>query len=246
MENLSLFINNFLIIYFSLGILAGLILVIDKYFMIRRYPLLSNSCMYDILLKDDERKIRLGTISKRKARMILDTKYKLENKVNTNEYLYSYFKNGKVKDYSEILGYILDDSSYDVKSKKILDRFRKMKDIASKEFSFKKSDFEYVESVSAYEYANVGYVIKLALRAKYINEKTAIRYLRILKKYVDSEFEDWLDYGVSFLTGRCIKSSQNDEELIYILDYLIFDNRSFWSKIEFGLENDDFLTRFEY
>lgn len=246
MDMLVSIIQYFLIVYFVIGILAGVIIVVDKYFMIRRYPLLASSCMYDILLKDNEKNIKLGTISKKKAKLTLSSKYRLENKEDVNKYLFFYFNKGKVKDYSEIISYLVNDDSFDEKSDKVLKRFREMKNVATKYFRFEDEDFYDVKSASAYEYSNIGYIIKLALRAKYINEKTAIKYLRILKVYVDDEFEDWIEYSTSFLIGRCIKSSQIDEELIYILDYLVFDSRSFWSKVDFGLSRDDFFAKFEY
>ncbi len=230
MEEVSSYLQTGLFIYFAVGLSAGLILLIDKYFMMKRYPILASSCMYDLLLKDTPNKIELSNISKRKAKKILSRKYSLEDKKATRGYIIEYFNNDRIKDYSRILSSLKYDESYDEKSESILIRFREMKDIATKVYRFEELDFQNVNNILAYEYANIGYIIKLSLRARYISEKKAVLYLRELKELVDESYEEWLDFSSAFLVGKTIKSTEIDEELIYIMDFLTFDNRSFWAK----------------
>ncbi len=231
MENVSSYLQTALTIYFAVGLTSGLILLIDKYFMIQRYPLLASSCMYDLLLKDTVKKIELSNISKRKAKKILVEKFSLENKKAVRAHIDEYFSNDKVKDYSQILSALKYDESYDEKSESILKRFRDMKEIATSQYRFEEYDFQNVNNVLAYEYANIGYIIKLSLRAGYISEKKAVLYLRSLIKLVETDYEDWLEFASAFLVGKTIKSTDIDVELIYIMDFLTFDRRSLWAKV---------------
>ncbi len=231
MEKVQSYVQMALTIYFAVGITTGLILLIDKYFMIKRYPILASSCMYDMLLKDSPKKIELSTISKRKAKKILLGKYGIEDKKSARHYLVEYFGNEKMKDYSQILSALKYNESYDEKSEVILKRFREMKDIAINSYSFEEQDFYNVNNVLAYEYANTGYIIKLAYKAKYISEKKAVLYLKYLKNFVEDSYDDWLEFSSSFLVGKTIKSTEIDEELIYILDYLTFVKGSLWTKV---------------
>lgn len=239
-------IKTMFAIYVILGISSGIILLIDKLFMVRRYPILAPSAMYNLLLKDGTEKIKLNTISKRKARKILVAKYDINNKKEARGYLQNYFKENKVKDYSKIVYYINSNEFFDEKSEQVLLRFNEMKNIAINNYMFLEDDFKDIRSVSAYEYANIGYIAKLSLRAKYINEKQTVNYLRQVKLYVDEEYKDWLEYSVSFLTGKCIKSTKVDEELIFIMDYLTFNDKSIWAKVPLHKQEEDFFTKFEY
>lgn len=245
-DNIYSLIKTLLTIYVVAGVTSGIILLIDKVFMTRRYPILAPSAMYNLLLKDTTNKIMLTSISKRKARKILIAKFDIKNKKEARTYLQDYFKENKVKDYSKILLYINKNESFDEKSAEVLTRFNEMKHIAIENYMFLEDDFKNISNVSAYEYANIGYIVKLSLRSKYINEKRAVNYLREVKKYVDEEYADWLEYAVSFLTGKCIKSTKVDEELIYILDYLTFNDKSIWSKVPLHEQEEDFFTKFEY
>ncbi len=233
-------------ILLTVGIVSALILIIDKYFMIRRYPILATSTMYDLLLKDNCKTIYLSNVSRGKSKKLLKEKFKLENKANTITYLEQYFANDKMKDYSKIIMMINANESCDEKSAEILDRVEAMKDEAIGNYSFSENDFDNIKSISAYEYANIGYIIKLALRAHYISEKKAVRYLRKLHDFVELEYTNWLKFAVSFLIGKCIKSTVVDVELIYIMDYLVFDKRSIWNKVNLGEKRTDFLAKFEY
>lgn len=245
-EQISSIVMKAVQIFFVVGLASALILLIDKFFMTRRYPILATSSMYDLLLKDSDKTIYLSNLSRRKAKKILKSKFELENKANTVTYLNQYFANDKMKDYSKIINMINANTSEDEKSKQILERVEAMKDEAIGNYRFSESDFKDIKSIAAYEYANIGYITKLALRAHYISEKRAVRYLRNLHEFVELEYTNWLEYAVSFLIGKCIKSTILDNELIYIMDYLVFDKRSIWNKT--GLRNDkkDVFTRFEY
>lgn len=245
-DNIFYLVKMLLIIYVAVGVVSGFILLVDKLFMIRRYPILAPSAMYNLLLKDDTKKIKISTISRGKARKILISKYDIKNKKEAKAYLQSYFEQNKVKDYSKILFYINKNEFFDEKSEQVLSRFNEMKEIATGNYMFLEDDFNDITNVSAYQYANVGYIVKLSLRSKFINEKLAIKYLRKIKTYVDEEYADWLEYAVSFLTGNCIKSTLVDEELIYILDYLTFNNKSIWAKVPLHEQEEDFFTKFEY
>lgn len=246
MNSLFYLAKTLFIIYLVTGVISGVILLIDKIFMARRYPILAPSAMYNLLLKDTTKKITLTNISKRKAKKILIEKYGINSKKEAREYLKEYFARNKVKDYSKIIYYINNNEFFDEKSEQVLIRFNQLKNIAINEYNFIEDDFRDIRSVSAYEYANMGYIVKLSLRAKYINEKLAVKYLRQIKSYVDEEYEDWLEYAISFLTGKCIKSTKVDEDLIYILDYLTFNAKSIWAKVPLHAQEEDFFTKFEY
>ncbi len=233
-------------ILLAVGFISGSILLIDKYFMIRRYPILSTSSMYDLLLKDNCKTIYLSNVSRGKAKKILKSKFSLENKANTVTYLNQYFANDKMKDYSKIISMINANESEDEKSAEILERVELMKDEAIVNYRFSEDDFENIKSISAYEYANIGYIIKLALRSHYISEKKAVIYLRQLHDFVELEYTNWLEFATSFLIGKCIKSTVVDVELIYIMDFLVFDKRSIWNKVTLGEKRTDFLMKFEY
>ncbi len=245
-DTLNNIMNLSVKIFFGVGIISALILLIDKYFMTRRYPILATSSMYDLLLKGTDKTIDLTNISRGKAKKILKTKFDLENKSNTITYLNQYFSNDKMKDYSKIISMINENVSVDEKSKEILERVEAMKDEAIVNYRFSEGDFENIKSVSAYEYANIGYITKLALRAHYISEKKAIRYLRKLHEFVQIEYANWLEYAVSFLIGKCIKSTITDVELIFIMDYLVFDKRSIWNKCSLKKNKEDLLSKLEY
>lgn len=239
-------IKTLFIIYVVVGVISGIILLIDKLFMIRRYPILAPSAMYNLLLGDNANSIRINSISKGKAKKILISKFDIKTKNEARIYLQEYFEKNKVKDYSKILGHLNNNEFFDAKSEQILSRFNEMKIIAIENYMFLEDDFQDIRSVSAYEYANMGYIVKLSLRAKYINEKKAVNYLREIKTYLDDEYYDWLEYAVSFLTGKCIKSTKVDEDLIYIVDYLTFNDKSIWSKVPLHEQEEDFFTKFEY
>ncbi len=245
-EIIESIISTGMIIFFTMGIVSTLILLVDKFFMLRRYPILSTSSMYDLLLKDNDKTIYLSNVSRSKAKKILKLKFNLENKANTITYLNQYFANDKMKDYSKIIMMINQNEGDDDKSREILDRVEAMKNEAIVNYRFSESDFDDIKSVSAYEYANVGYIIKLALRSHYISEKKAVNYLRKLHDFVELEYTNWLEYAVSFLIGKCIKSTTIDIELIYIIDYLVFDKRSIWNKVTLGTKKEDFFTKLEY
>lgn len=227
MENLF---NDVIFYFFFFGIVSGFILAIDKYFMIRRYAFLATSSMYDLLLNDNPKRIEIKTIRKKQARQILAEKYDIETDTYSRGYINEFFSNNKVKDYSEVLYDILMNESEDEKTREIIKRFNDMKAIATEDFRFCEEDFLELNNATAYAYANMGYVIKLSLKAKYIKEKEAIKYLKKLQTIVENEYDDWLEYGVAYLTGKCIKSTTLDDELLFVMDYLLFNKRSIWNK----------------
>ncbi len=245
-ETIGNFVDTAIRIFFGVGLISAFILLVDKFFMVRRYPILATSSMYDLLLKDNDKTIYLSNVSRSKAKKILKTKFDLENKANTITYLNQYFANDKMKDYSKIIMMINEYEAVDQKSKEVLDRVESMKDEAIANYRFSESDFDDIRSVSAYEYANIGYITKLALRSHYISEKRAVRYLRKLHEFVELEYTSWLEFAASFLIGKCIKSTLVDVELIYIMDYLVFDKRSIWNKTSIKTNKSDFISKFEY
>ncbi len=239
-------INTSIIIFFSVGLISGVILMIDRFFLVRRYPYLAGSCMYDLLLQDTTRKLELTTIRKKKAREILMLKYDVNNKFEAIEFIENFLEHSKLKDYSTILNCLNNNESFDEKSDDILYRFNNLKSVAINEYRFIKDDFKNIKNISAYKYANMGYVVKLCYKSKYISEKRAVNYLKAIHTIIEDEYDNWLDYSIAFITGKVIKTSTFEDELLNILDYLNFNEKSLWNKVDISLDEYRSFKDFEY
>lgn len=233
-------------IFFAVGIISGLILYVDKFFLKRRYPFLAGSCMYNLLLQDSADKLELTTITKKKASELLVAKYNIHNSEDAFNFMENFFENRNTKDYSNILYCINNDEYYDSKSEDILKRFNIVKRSAISEYGFDPLDFKNISNLSAYKYSNIGYALKLCYKANLLNEKDTMNYLRDVHMFIEDEYDDWLDYGISFIAGKVVNSKKFEDDLLYILDFLIFDSRSLWNKTRIYLDQDRSFKDYEY